>query len=117
MTAAERIAKALGGAYRSGIWWRSQCPVHGSRSGTLALLDGEGGLVVHCHAGCNHQDILAELRRRGLLNNDGGSPGAYRRDHDKMERRREAEAADDAGELPSRWTSGANRIRRRRRRR
>jgi putative DNA primase/helicase len=94
MTAAERVAKVLCGAYRSGMWWRSRCPVHGSRGSTLALLDGARGLVVHCHAGCDRQDILAELRRRGLLNNNGGRPGAYRPDPDEMARRREAQAAD-----------------------
>jgi putative DNA primase/helicase len=94
MTAAERIAKVLSGAYRSGTWWRSRCPVHGSRGGTLALRDGDRGLLVHCHAGCDRRDILAELRRLGLLNNYGGSAGAYRPDPDEMERRREAEAAD-----------------------
>jgi putative DNA primase/helicase len=67
MIAAERIAKVLGSAARSGIWWRSRCPVHGSRSGTLALLDGDRGLVVHCHAGCGRSEILTELRRRGLI--------------------------------------------------
>jgi len=45
MRAAE-IAKACGGAYRSGSWWRCVCPVHGSRTGrgtTLSLRDGEAG--------------------------------------------------------------------------
>jgi hypothetical protein len=69
MTAAN-IARALGAAHRSGRWWRCICPVHGSRTGrsaTLALQDGHCGLAVHCHAGCDPRDILAELRRRGLL--------------------------------------------------
>ena len=69
MTAAE-IAHALGAASRSGAWWRCVCPVHGSRTGhsaTLALRDGDRGIVVYCHAGCNSRDILAELRRRRLL--------------------------------------------------
>jgi putative DNA primase/helicase len=76
MTAAE-IATALGPARRSGWWWRCVCPIHGSRTGrslTLALCDGDFGLVVHCHAGCSHIDILAELRRRGLM----GSAGEHR---------------------------------------
>jgi len=94
MSAAEQIARALSGAYRSGTWWRSRCPVHGSRGGTLALRDGDRGLVVHCHAGCDRQDILAELRRRGLLNYDGGIASACRPDPDEAERRRAAEVAD-----------------------
>ena len=69
MIAAE-IAAALGAACRSGDWWRCLCPVHGSRTGrsaTLALRDGEHGIIAVCHAGCSRPDILAELRRRGLL--------------------------------------------------
>ena len=69
MTAGE-IAAALGAARRSGGWWRCLCPVHGSRTGrsaTLALRDGEHGLVAICHAGCDRAEVRAELRRRGLL--------------------------------------------------
>src|SRR3954462_14362012 len=67
------LAKKLGAARRSEKWWRCLCPVHGSRTGdsaTLALRDGDRGLIVSCHAGCQPNAILAELRRRGCL---GGS--------------------------------------------
>jgi phage/plasmid primase-like uncharacterized protein len=66
MTAPE-IARMLGGACRSGRWWRCRCPVHGSRGSTLALRDGERGLVVKCFAGCDPRDVLAELGRRQLI--------------------------------------------------
>jgi len=64
-TAAE-IARALGGGYLSGDWWRCRCPVHNSQRATLALRDRGTGLIVHCHAGCDRRDILEELSRRGL---------------------------------------------------
>lgn len=67
MIAAAEIAAALGGACRSGSWWRCRCPVHDSRGATLALRDGDHGLVVHCHGGCPRSDILAELCHRGLI--------------------------------------------------
>jgi putative DNA primase/helicase len=66
MTAGE-IAAALGGAHRSGPWWRCRCPVHGSRGATLALRDGDRRVIAHCHAGCDRRDVIAELRRRGLV--------------------------------------------------
>jgi hypothetical protein len=69
MIAAE-IASALGAAYRSGEWWRCRCPVHRSRTGrsaSLALRDGDRGLIVHCHVGCDRGEILAELCRRGFV--------------------------------------------------
>ena len=65
MTAAE-IASTLGSARREGRNWRCCCPLHGGRS--LVLREGEGGrLLVKCWGGCNRLDVLAELRRRGLL--------------------------------------------------
>jgi hypothetical protein len=59
------------------------CPVHGSRAGgslTVAVRDGDPGLVVHCHAGRN-QDILAELRPLGGL----WAKGHFRRLSAKMQ--------------------------------
>jgi putative DNA primase/helicase len=89
---ASEVAAALGGACRSSGWWRCRCPVHGSRGSTLALRDGERGLIVHCHAGCSRADILAELRRRGLLHGDAGAKAPP--DPAEIERRRNAEARD-----------------------
>jgi hypothetical protein len=43
--------------------------VHRSYGATLALRDGDRGLITVCHAGCSRAHILAELRWRGL----GGS--------------------------------------------
>ena len=65
MTAAG-IAAALGDARREGRAWRCRCPVHGGRS--LELRDGDSGCVLAtCWGGCDRRDVLAELRRRGLL--------------------------------------------------
>jgi hypothetical protein len=64
---AAEVAKALGSAHRCGLWWRCRCPVHQSRGASLALSDGERGLILKCFAGCDPRDILAELRRRGLI--------------------------------------------------
>jgi putative DNA primase/helicase len=71
MRAAE-IAAALGGAHRSGAWWRCRCPAHASRGPTLALRNGERGLIIKCWAGCDRRDVLAELRRCGLIDNNSG---------------------------------------------
>jgi len=72
MTAAA-IARALGGR-RSGQWWRCRCPAHQSRGETLALKDGDDRLLVKCWAGCEPRDVLAELARLGLLEDDLLSP-------------------------------------------
>jgi hypothetical protein len=66
MSAAD-IAVALGDARREGRGWRCRCPLHNGRS--LTLRDGDAGCVlVTCWAGCDRRDVLAALRRRGLLN-------------------------------------------------
>jgi hypothetical protein len=63
---AAQIARALGDARREGRGWRCRCPLHNGRS--LTLRDGDGGCVlVTCWAGCDRLDVIAELRRRGLL--------------------------------------------------
>jgi putative DNA primase/helicase len=67
---AEAIARALGGAFRAGQWWRCRCPVHQSRGPSLALRDGDSRLLVKCWAGCGARDVLGELERLGLLSGD-----------------------------------------------
>src|SRR6266436_5380591 len=66
------IARALGGARREGKGWRCRCPLHGGRS--LVLRDGAGGCILAtCWGGCDRLDVLAELRRRGLLDGPGNN--------------------------------------------
>jgi putative DNA primase/helicase len=63
---AAAIAAALGHARREGRSWRCRCPLHGGRS--LIIRDGDDGrLLVWCFGGCDRLDVLAELRRGGLL--------------------------------------------------
>ena len=70
---AAAIAAALGDARREGRAWRCRCPLHGGHS--LVIRDGDiGRVLATCWAGCNRLDVLAELRRRGLL----GGGGDYR---------------------------------------
>jgi putative DNA primase/helicase len=74
MNAAD-IARALGG-HRSGDGHLVRCPVpgHGQGKGdrrpSLLIRDGERRLLAHCFAGCDPRDIIAALRRRGLLDED-----------------------------------------------
>ena len=67
MNAAE-IAVDLGGASRSGRGWLCRCPVHPDRTPSLSVMDGDRApIVVKCFAGCDSREVLAELRRLGLL--------------------------------------------------
>jgi putative DNA primase/helicase len=63
---AESIAKALGGR-KAGTAWMAPCPAHEDSEPSLSIKDAEGGAVlVHCHAGCDQSQVIAELRSRGL---------------------------------------------------
>ncbi len=65
LTTAAELAAALEGR-REGRQWRCRCPIHGGRS--LFVRDGDAGrILVFCHGGCEARDVLAELRRSGLL--------------------------------------------------
>ena len=81
MSAAD-IALALGDARREGHSWRCRCPVHGGRS--LVLRDGYADrLLVKCWSGCITGEVLAELRRLGLVGHrakDYRAPAVTRRD-------------------------------------
>ena len=69
MSAAEIVARSLGGARRqTNGGWLARCPVHDDHDPSLSLRNGrDGRLLVHCFVGCNSLDILCEMQRRGLL--------------------------------------------------
>src|SRR5262245_51334929 len=62
---AEAIARALGGRKLGGSW-TAQCPAHHDRLPNLSLRDAGGRVLVHCHAGCSQESVIAALRERGL---------------------------------------------------
>jgi hypothetical protein len=58
MTAKALLAR-LDGVRGNNGRWRARCPVHGSRSGTLAIREApDGRILVHCHAGCPTEEVL-----------------------------------------------------------
>jgi hypothetical protein len=69
----DAIARALHGRRQPDGGWLCRCPVpshgqgHGDRSPSLSLRQGDARLLLHCFAGCDARDVLAELERRGLL--------------------------------------------------
>jgi putative DNA primase/helicase len=63
---AETIAKALGGR-RTGGSWMARCPAHDDRTPSLSIRDTDGGTVlIHCHAGCDQQQVISVLRSLGV---------------------------------------------------
>ncbi len=61
------IAKALGGARKSGNSLLCCCPVHRDQNPSLSLSVSEGKLLAYCFAGCEFQQIINALKQKGLL--------------------------------------------------
>jgi hypothetical protein len=79
MTAAETIARALGGRRIARNEWRCRCPAHADRDPSLDVMDGDLGVVVRCRAGCTQEEVISALRRQALWpENDGEQHGRDR---------------------------------------
>jgi len=61
----QTIVEALG-ARKSGSGWAACCPSHEDRNPSLSITFRDGKLLLHCHAGCSQEDVIAALRDRGL---------------------------------------------------
>jgi hypothetical protein len=76
---AEAIAKALGGR-KMGSSWGARCPAHDDRKPSLSIRDAHNGVVlVHCHATCDQNRVIAALQERGLWNYSHSVLGRARR--------------------------------------
>ncbi len=61
-TPTERLLAKLPDAKKSGKGWSARCPAHEDRRASLSISEGDnGGVVLHCHAGCEPADIVAAL--------------------------------------------------------
>ncbi|MBZ5672715.1 MAG: hypothetical protein LAP61_00555 [Acidobacteriia bacterium] len=65
MTAA-KIARALLRGRKSGAGYIACCPAHEDHNPSLSLKDGEGKLLVCCHAGCSQETVIAKLKEMEL---------------------------------------------------
>ncbi len=76
MNGAADVSKVLGGRSSGGGSYLCPCPVSthgkgkGDRNPSLSVCDGDTALLVTCFAGCDPLDVLDELRRRELLDDD-----------------------------------------------
>lgn len=68
------------GLKKAGAGWAAQCPGHDDEHASLTIGKGEDGRVLlHCHAGCNPEDIVSALGMRmgdlfpaAAVDDDGG---------------------------------------------
>src|SRR5262245_53354689 len=66
MNAAHQLARALN-AKRSGRQWSCKCPAHDDAEPSLIFWQGHSAIRFKCYSGCEPEDVIAALRRRGLL--------------------------------------------------
>jgi len=83
VSALQRLIDALadGGCdpRQSGGSWQARCPAHEDHSPSLSVRGIEGQALVHCHAGCETVDVLAELElsMRDLFDEPSGTSSRY----------------------------------------
>lgn len=53
-----RILARAGKHRRSGTGYTACCPAHNDKSPSLSISQGDKGVVLHCHAGCDHKRIV-----------------------------------------------------------
>ena len=47
---------------RAGRGWVTRCPVHDDRAPSLSITEaGDGRVLIHCHAGCATDAVLASV--------------------------------------------------------
>jgi hypothetical protein len=53
---------------------QAQCPAHDDRTPSLSITEADGKVLLHCHAGCEIEDVLAAIGlEKGDLFADNGS--------------------------------------------
>jgi putative DNA primase/helicase len=65
MTAAAPLLERLQAVRKTGsATWSARCPAHEDRSPSLSITNAQGRVLVHCHAGCAAEDVVAALGLR-----------------------------------------------------
>jgi putative DNA primase/helicase len=60
--AAGNLLSKLDGVRKVSGGWAARCPAHDDTNASLSVSIGDGGkLLVHCHAGCATNDVLAKI--------------------------------------------------------
>jgi putative DNA primase/helicase len=60
------VLTRLGSARRSGAGYIALCPAHDDGKASLSIrAAGDGGVLLHCFAGCTYSEIMAALEGRG----------------------------------------------------
>jgi putative DNA primase/helicase len=58
----EAVLARLQNVRRNRAGYIARCPAHEDRNPSLAINEREGKILVHCHAGCSQEAVLAALK-------------------------------------------------------
>ena len=62
---ADELLGRLDRVKRNGGGWLARCPAHEDRNPSLSITEGDAGrILLHCHAGCTVEEIVAALGLR-----------------------------------------------------
>jgi putative DNA primase/helicase len=64
MTPAQGLTVRIGGKWHR-TYGTARCPAHDDHTPSLSIRDGDQGPLLTCHAGCDSNAIVDELKRRG----------------------------------------------------
>jgi len=59
---AEALLSRLNGVRHCGSGWQALCPAHADKNPSLSIHIRDNKILLHCHAGCSHEAVLAALR-------------------------------------------------------
>ena len=62
---AEFISNGLKGR-EVGNGFSARCPAHDDRNASLSISQGDGRVLLYCHAGCESEAVIQKLKDRGL---------------------------------------------------
>lgn len=95
MTAAE-VARILAEGrrpQRARAGWLTWCPAHDDKKPSLSVSDEGGRLLVHCHAGCSQDAVIAALKKQGLWSHKGNGVNGSEAEKDRAKKNRATEAS------------------------
>ena len=70
----EEFLERLEGVQKSGGGWIARCPAHGDSNPSLSVSESGNRILVHCHAGCKPDEIVAAmgLKMKDLFTDTNG---------------------------------------------
>lgn len=93
----EDVLRRLEGVKRSGGGYSARCPAHDDKNASLSIKQGgNGGIVLHCHAGCTPEQVVGAL---GLSMKDLFPDG----DRPRQEYRPRPTSREDKGRIAAQY--------------